>query len=103
MLRKMLLGAVALIGLTFVGTQSADAGWRRAARRGYYNSGYYNGAVYAPRRVYRQRYYAPPVVYANPGYGYYGYNNGYPGYYGGSYGYSPGVGVVTPGFGFYVR
>lgn len=100
MFRKVLFGLVAVLGLTFLGTSSADAGWRRAYRNGYYAAPY-NGGYYAPRRVYRQPYYAP--VYN------YGYNSGYygGGYYGGPYNsgvyYGPGVGVYTPGFGVYVR
>ncbi len=100
MFRKLLFGAVALAGLLVIPMQSADAGWRRAARRGYYY-----GPV-ARRYYYRPRYVAPPVVYG-PGYTTYGYPYGYSGYgygydpYG--YGYNSGVGVVTPGFGIYVR
>ncbi|MFO0917133.1 MAG: hypothetical protein U0872_02330 [Planctomycetaceae bacterium] len=99
MIRKLLFGAVALAGLMIIPTQSADAGWRRAARRGYY----YGPAARRYYRPYRQYYAAPPMVYG-PGYsygspyGFSGYNYGY-----GPYGYGPGVGVTTPGFGFYVR
>lgn len=96
MFRKVLFGLVAVLGLTFLGTSSADAGWRRAYYRNGYYAAPYGGGYYAPRRVYRRGYYAP--VYN------YGYNGGY---YGGPYStgvyYGPGVGVVTPGFGVYVR
>lgn len=98
MFRKLLFGAIALAGLMIIPTQSVDAGWRRAARRGYYGP-YYGRVVYGPRRFNRP-YYAPTAAYRAPGY--YmnpGYSYGYPGYYG----YGPGVGVTTPGFGFYVR
>lgn len=100
MLRKLLIGAVAVAGLMFVGTPSVDAGWRRAYRQGYYapyNDGYY---YRAPRRAYRAQYYNYGTPY------YYGYST--PGYYYNSGGYYQqpyygGVGISTPGFGLYIR
>jgi hypothetical protein len=106
MFRKLLLAAVAVAGLMVtVDTPSADAGWRRVYRRGYYAAPgyYYRPRYYAP--VYRPVYnygYGYPGYYGSYGYGYpYGYSYGYPGYYGGYWG--PGVGVQAGNFGFYVR
>lgn len=96
MLRKLLLGAVAAAGLMFLGSD-ADAGWRRDARRGYYNpyhGGYYSYRV--PRRAWRnQYYYNQPYYYSNQPYYYGGY---YQPYY---YGYSGAV--ATPWGGVYWR
>ncbi len=88
MFRKRLFGAVALLGLMMIGPSTADAGWRRAYRSGYYAPNYGYG-YYGPRPVYRRSYYVAPVV-----------NYGYaPGYYGAYYAptyYGPAVTVQTP-------
>jgi hypothetical protein len=106
MFRKLLLASVAVAGLMVtVDASSADAGWRRAYRRGFYAAPRY----YAPRRVYAAPVYSYgytyPGYYGGYGYAYpYGYSYGYPGYYGGYYGgWGPGFGVQTRNFGFYVR
>lgn len=102
MFRKILLSTVAVLGLTFVGTSTADASWRRAYRNGYVTP-YYGNAYYAPRRAYRRGYYSAPVT------GYYYNSPSYyaptPYYYGPTYGpvYGSGIGIQTPGFGIYVR
>ena len=104
MFRKVLFGLVAVAGLLFVNTPTADAArWRRLYRRGFY------------RPYYNSYYYAAPRYYGLNNMGYYGgYGYGYPAYYGnygygygtpyyGNYGYYGGVGIATPGFGFYFR
>ncbi len=113
MLRRLLFGTVALIGVMTIGNESADAGWRSRARRygfgpgyGYYG-GYYSPPIYGPRAYYGYGGgygYPGGYYYSSPGY-YYGSTGYYaPGCYGsGCYGYGPGFGVVTPNLGIYVR
>jgi hypothetical protein len=101
MLRKIVLGMVAVVALLVVATGTASA-------HGYYHGGYghhgcygHRGGYYGGYRGYGPGYgvgvYAPPVyVNPTPGYAYPGYGYGY------GYG-APGVGITTPGFGMYVR
>lgn len=90
MLRKSILGLVAMVSLIAVSAGTASAHHRCYPNHGYgYGYGY---RPYPPRVVARP---VPVYPYAQP----YGYNFNYmqPGYV------QPGLGVSTPGWGFYVR
>ncbi len=103
MLRKSILGVLAMVVLLVVTTGTASAhGYHHGCGgyRGGYGYGYRGGYGYgyAPRV-----YVAPAPVYGYPAVGGYGYGV-QPGYGYGAYGYGqPGIGVTTPGFGMYVR